>query len=476
MSAIITENFRRNNTRLFLNDILNSTDNKYYLGIGKQDSWAEDEENIEFLIPGAVGTRADELEVLNNLSTLVSLNSVNGVGRVIPAVPWKIDDTYKAYSSYDSSCFYPNGTVQPCYVTISGSIFLCLKAGTAGSTFQPTRVTTDPLTKYAPFSYGDGYIWVLVQETPPFDIIRNNTFTDIRTTVLTDTEESNSIAQCGGLVTSFNIVKGGLGYSKTGATPSVLRLKVNDGFTVGAAGTDRSGNSVSQISLDFEVDNTGAITTVSFPSGGFNIPASKGALFASIEFSGPGSGATIIPTIAPPKGFAYDPSAVMTSWFAGLSISLDDSVSGDNFYSRYRQISIIKNPKVQVGKETDLTLNALRYINFPIETSIDANIAINSSVLRNAAGDIIGHADKLITESNGTKKLYFHQNISSGYRELPPTGNIKIDGSNNPYQYDSINTGEFINDGNAEVLFTENRSFITRSAGQTEDLIIIIQF
>ncbi len=474
MSAIITDNFRRNNTRLFLNDISaqsTQTNGKYYLGIGKQDRWSSTEENIDFSIPVAVGTRADELEVLNNLSTLVSLNALTGVGRVIPAVAWKTGNTYQAYSSYNSAPFYPSGTLQPCYVTISGAIFLCLKAGSSTSTVQPSVQSS----KYAPFTLSDGYIWALVQETPGTQIIRNNTFTDIRTTKLTGTEETNSTTQCGGLVTGFTIVSGGTGYTTTGSTPSVLKLRVNDGFT----STDRSTTSVT---LNFTVGSGGNITSVSFPAGWptFSVTpgAAIGALFASIEFTGSGSGASIVPTIAPAKGFAYDPSAVMPSWFAGLKVDLEDSVSGDNFYSRYRQISIVKNPTVASGQASAGTLNALKYINFPDTTDVASLSGIdmtNSAVLKNAAGEVIGYADKLIT-TTGAKKLYFHQNISSGYRELPSSGSIEVGSGSTEYAYTSINNGEFINDGNAEVLFTENRSFITRASGQTEDLILIIQF
>ena len=470
MSAIITENFRRNNTRLFLNDISSPTNGKYYLGIGKQDRWDDDEESISFSAPVAVGTQADALEVLNNLSTLVSLNALTGIGRVIPAVAWKSGNVYQAYSSYNSAPFYPSSTLQPCYVTISGEIFLCLKTGPnllTGSTVVP--FVQSP-SKYAPFTLSDGYIWVLVQEAPSTQIIRNNTFTDIRATKLTGTEETNSTTQCGGLVTGFTIFDGGTGYTTTGLNPSVLKLRVNDGFT----STDRSATSVT---LDFTVGAGGTITTVSFPAGwpaysGSN--AAIGALFASIEFTGSGSGAAIVPTIAPAKGFAYDPSAVMPSWFAGLALSLQDGISGDNFYSRYRQISIVKNPTVEAGQESAGTLNALKYINFPDTTDVNSlSVDINSSDLKNDAGEVIGYADKLIT-TTGAKKLYFHQNLSSGYRELPQSGSIEV--GSTEYAYTSINNGEFINDGNAEVLFTENRSFITRTSGQTEDLILIIQF
>lgn len=494
MSAIITENFRRNNTRLFLNDISaqsTQTNGKYYLGIGKQDPWSSTEENINFSIPVAVGTRADELEVLNNLSTLVSLNALTGIGRVIPAVPWKSDNTgvYQAYSSYDSSRFYPSGALQPCYVTINGAIFLCLKTGlNASGVAKPSTVQpTVQSSKYAPFTTADagagsGYIWALVQETPNTQVIRNNTFTDIRTTKLLDPELSASTTQCGGLVTGFTVVNGGTGYVAPGGTnPSVLKLKVNDGFTA----TDRSATEITlNFTLGIGVDNATTITSVSFPAGwptyvvnGTATNAALNALFASIEFSGSGSGATIVPTIAPPKGFAYDPSAVMTSWFAGLSIGLDDSISGDNFYSRYRQISIVKNPTVESGQASAETLNALKYITLSDDQTVSLAPEVNSSVLRNAANQTVGYADYYDAV---TKRLYFHQNLSSGYRELPPTGSITIGYESGTfseiYNYTSINNGEFINDGNAEVLFTENRSFISRASGQTEDLILIIQF
>ena len=473
MSAIITENFRRNNTRLFLNDISAQTNGKYYLGIGKQDRWDIDEENISFNVPVAVGTRADELEVLNNLSTLVSLNALTGVGRVIPAVAWKSGNTYQTYSSYNSATFYPSGTLQPCYVTINGAIFLCLKAGSSTSTVQPTVQSS----KYAPFTLSDGYIWALVQEAPGTQIIRNNTFTDIRTTKLTDPELSLSTAQCGGVVSGFTIVSGGTGYTTGGLTPSVLKLRVNDGFT----STDRSATSVT---LNFTVGAGGVIDSISLPVSGWPAysatpGAAIGALFASIEFTGPGSGAKIVPTIAPSKGFAYDPSAVMPSWFAGLSISLDDNISGDNFYSRYRQISIVKNATVASGQTTAGTLNALKYITLSDGQSVTLSPEVNSSYLLNATGETIGYADYYDAVN---KRLYFHQNLSSGYRELPPTGSIRIKSTapagsvSESYTYTSINNGEFINDGNAEVLFTENRSFITRTSGQTEDLILIIQF
>jgi hypothetical protein len=462
MSAIITENFRRNNAALFLNDITTPTappTSEYYLGIGKQDKWADDETVTPVPVP--IGSRADELEVLSNLSTLVALNSLEGaVGRVIPSVSYRSGFVYKEYSSYDSSRFYPTGITQPCYVTITGAVYLCLKAGSGNSTVAPSLQTD----KYEPFTLSDGYVWALVQEASATPIIRTNTFTDISTEALNndDDELDDSIAQCGGLVSGFTVVSGGSGYSGS----SVFKLRRNDGFDSGT---------------NFVADNLtlsativdGVVTAVSYTGGAATWL--KDAVFASVEkTSGPGTGAVIIPTIAPAEGYAYIPANVMPSWFAGLSVKLNDDLNDDNFYARYRQISIVKNPTTIEDEEESTTLNALKYFTFDDVTTLPSSVNPDSSVITDDDDNIIGWADHVVN-TTGNKKLYFHQNSASGYRELAATGSIKIDDGDS-LTYTTINTGEFINDGKAQVLFTENRSFISRAPGQLEDLILIIQF
>tara|TARA_R110000868_G_scaffold154598_3_gene380665 strand:- start:3030 stop:4469 length:1440 start_codon:yes stop_codon:yes gene_type:complete len=479
MSAIITENFRRNNAALFLNDITTPSappTSEYYLGIGKQDKWVDDESVSGFTVPVAIGSRADELEVLSNLSTLVALNSLEGaVGRVIPAVSYRYNFVYKAYSSYDSSCFYPTGIVQPCYVTIQGAIFMCLKAGAGDSTSAPSIQTEI----YAPFQLGDNYVWVLIQQASASPIIRTNTFTDVSTTALINdspaTDLDDSTDQCGGLVSGFTVVSGGTGY--TGS--SVFKLRRNDGFdntgiyfNTYAGAVDDIGEQIDNLTLTATISG-GSVTAVSY-SGNVGTWL-KGAVFASVEETADiGTGAVIIPTIAPAEGFAYIPAKVMPSWFAGLAVKLNDNLEGDSFYSRYRQISIIKNPTTEAGEEESTTLNALKYFTFDDVTTLPASLNIDSSIITDVSGNVIGFADHVIN-TTGNKKIYFHQNSVSGYRELPSTGSIKIDGGTS-LPYTAINTGEFVNDGKAEVLFTENRSFITRTAGQLEDLILIIQF
>lgn len=467
MSAIITENFRRNNAQLFLNDITSSPPvSEYYVGIGKQDKWDADESVAGFTVPVPIGSRADELEVLSNLSTLVALNSLEGaVGRVIPAVSWRTGFVYKAYSSYDSSRFYPTGIVQPCYVTIQGAIFMCLKAGSGNSTVSPSVQETN---KYAPFQLSDGYVWVLIQEASASPIIRTNTFTDISTEALTSTDLTASTTQCGGVVSGFTVVSGGTGY--TGS--SVFKLRRNDGF-------ESTGEDFSEDDLTLTATiSGGSVTAVSYIG---NVGTwLKGAVFASVEkTSGPGTDAVIIPTIAPTEGYAYIPANVMPSWFAGLAVKLNDNLEGDSFYSRYRQISIIKNPTTITGQEETTTLNALKYFTFNNSVSnLPSSLDIDSSVLTDVDGNVIGFADHVIT-TTGNKKIYFHQNSVSGYKELPADGGtIKIGTGITAIEliYETINTGEFVNDGKAEVLFTENRSFITRAPGQLEDLILIIQF
>jgi hypothetical protein len=488
MSAIITETFRKNSTQLFLDSIASGTYSNYFLGIGKQDKWVEDENTADLSIPTPLGTRADAVEVLSNLSTLVRLNRVDTseIGRVVPAVTWTSGNIYKSYNSYDSDCFYPDdglGAPKPCYVTINGEIYLCLKRGPGGSNVSPVFVNDSPYEPIVPDTSGDpdGYVWVLVQKQPIKEIIRNNTFTDIGV-ALDPTQLVDSTEQAGGLISGFHIVSGGTGYDIT----DTLKLYVNDS----------NSETPSEYNLGFTVDdNDGSITSVFIKAdqaplagpGGSGDPAlvsawPKGAAFASVQVitSIEGNGAQIIPVVAPSGGYAADPAQVLPSWFAGIKVELNDALNGDNFYTRYRQISIIKNPTIADGVEPNpSTLNALKYISF-LPSGIELpTLSADSTEIEDASGNVIAFAD-YITSNDTEKRLYFHQNSISGFKSLSDVSNIVITTGDNLWtstiSADDINNGEFINDGNAEVLFTENRSFITRAPGQIEDLTLIIQF
>lgn len=591
MAAIITDTFRRNNAKLFIGDIANrfNTDelghydsltphrNKYYLGIGRSDKWDANEESLNFTIPSPLGSFSDNIEVFNNLATLVLLGPTN-TSIVIPNIRWSAGSIYRAYDSYDSSCFYSaQGGILPCYVTVpDDGIYMCVKS--PGTATAAGSTPLDATSEYKPIATADGYVWVLIQKFTGFAVeFITDQFVEVRRTALEDTALSDCRTNSGGLVTGFKIVSNGtyastptvwlrgtdgLSYggvtsvtqhsftlgSKTFATNIVASASAFDagqtvkiistgnpaywllGTITSFAGTQLIVNVTSfapgatgQPSLwDFEIQNVpntggtkdtsyalqlsvtmanGGIASVSLPSGSFPTFVSpltsfpKGFLATSVEIrnGNPTVPAQIIPIMSPFNGFGYNPSDILPAWYAGVSVSLngniteDGDTSADNFYTPYRQISIIKN----TNASSQITVNALRSLTL---TGSIPTVDVNANVvITDTNGLPLAIADYTETVG-GVKKIYFHQNSTTGYREMPaPTSTdqaaFKIAGVT--YNYNAINQSELSKittdiHGNqlifngypyyGEVVFVENRKKVVRALNQNEKIKIIIQF
>lgn len=627
MAAIITDTFRRNNAKLFISDIANrfNTDdlghfdslisndsltpiggvispvvhaNKYYLGIGRSDKWPDmgliGEDALNFTIPSPLGSFSDNIEVFNNLATLHLLGPTN-TSIVIPAIPWSAGSVYRAYDSYDSSCFYSApGGVLPCYVTVpDDGIYMCLRSPGTATTIN--SLPLDITSSYSPIATADNYVWVLVQKFSNFALeFITDQFVEVRRTALESDPITftGALTDCrnasGGLVTSFKIVNGG---TYTGGIPTVW-LRGTDGlsydnltsstpyafattlptthvfttnivasataFSVGqtvriintsvidnssyaqgiitaftgtqltvniteksdtATGTPATWKFVVQgvpntggsktdatAPLQLTVTMTGdTISAVSLPVGSYPTPAfpntlfPKGFLATSCEIRLPAgvtetTKAQIIPLMTPFNGLGYNPSDVLPAWYAGISVSLNGNItqpgdtSPDNFFTPYRQISIIKN----ANASNQITVNALRSLT--LTTAPPQNFDVNSNVVMTDTNNLpLGIVDYVET-IGGVSKIYFHQNSIVGYREMPtPTSSqpatIKIGPTQ--YSYNAINQSELSNittdiHGNplifngypyyGEVIFVENRKKVVRAMNQNEKIKIIIQF
>jgi hypothetical protein len=485
MSAIITDNFRRNNAKLFLTDIAGTDPrgialgtpanvNRYYLGIGKSDKWADGasgvtEDSSAYNIAAPVGSFSDTLEVLNNVATLTKLGASNTT-LVIPNVAYASGNRYKAYNSYDSSCFYATGTTLPCYAISGAGMYLCLRAGTGTTSAQPATTT------YVPFSGSDGYVWIYVQAvSQAATAFITDQFIEVSQTPLTSTPLTDSAAYGGLCSSNFHVVNGGSGYVAGSTTTAVLK------------GSDGVGGVTFNVTLDYTVVG-GAIATVTLSNPTTPTSWPKGLIVASVEIASTsgGTGAVVVPVIAPKNGYGYIPSAVMPSWYAGIAVDLANDISTDNFYTPYRQISVIRNPNT-----TAATANALRYLTLAGSVpSIDANT--NTLIYDGTTNKPFAVAD--VVNTSGGNKLYFHQNYISGFSEIASAGTFRIipGTSGTLYNWNAVTASEcneavlangLISGGDGahariagEVVFAENRRKITRSSGQTEKIKIIIQF
>lgn len=500
MAAIITETFRRKMRDLLEADMIA---NPYYIGIGKSNPWEPNysgnaESASTFNVPIPKGTPADDIETLNNLTSLIKITEDN-ISAAIPKIVWKSGNAYKAYNPYDESCFYSDTNILfPCYAINEAlptkPIFLCLRKGSGPSTIAPN------IASYGYQALADGYVWAYVQDYINLDnTINSNAFIQIHKKSLSERNASPStITACkgatGGKIYGFTVVNGGSGYSISSPPDAYISIKrtvtLANSQPTTLSGSFKLIPTVANVTIN-GVTTSGVITGWTFDAGQSIITllsdeSNSNVISASIEIipkSGApgGSGALIVPHISPLDGFGYHPSKDFPGWYMGVYSKFEDDTD-DTFFTPYRQISIIRKPTWDeglLGPNPPATLRALRWFSIP-QTAFATinNFKITGRTIKivvpgGSINPTIGYADLVYYDVNESR-LYFHQCYSGGFGHIPATGNILIDGIQTSIAYTSVNSGEYITN-TGEVVFTENRKPIERAPQQAEELKIIIQ-
>lgn len=461
MSAIITETFRKNNTKAFLAD-LGDEANQYYVGLGKSDSWAPTggltEDDSEYEVASPLGTYADSTEVLNNLTTLVGITG-STYSQVIPNIAAKTNRRHKAYNPYDPDCFYQTsigGIIQyPCYAIVSNNVYLCLKAADSVDSFTPPNGSS---TSRIPFRTVlgdtlDNSVWVYVYTIKPEFPINGVQFVSVPDEPTLNGDDTGDIEDgSGSLVYGFTIQDGGTGYT----TPTVEFVS-DSGVTTTLTAT---------VTL-------GVITKVTYTALTLATPALwlKERGYVRITGGG-GAGARIYPNIAPAAGFGANPSNDLPSWYAGIAVDAVETIFDDGAYIPYRQVSIIKNPEYEVGVvDPELSLNGLQQLNFGSGAE-HLSAVLPGQLVTQATTGAIGIFDYY---DSVNKYLYYHQTFETGFVPFDDS-EIEIDDEGSTAATPtSITTSEYVKQ-TGEVIFTENRKKITRVTGQTEEITIILQF
>jgi hypothetical protein len=458
MAAIVTEQFRRNSAQSLLADIADSTTN-FYVGLGKSDSWVEDEQLTNWTVPDPDGTNGEALEIKSNLITLLKAETAN-CALTIPRVNWKVGQRHKAYTPYDENCFYPetinNIQYLPCYaVNVVGSniaVYLCLKTANT-----ETASTPNDITSYAPRTYGsDGYVWALIDVISIVEAsINTDQYISINSGSVSNAAATNIANSSGGTLYGFTVLNGGSGYEPA---------NINVTFTPYTSTT-----TLAAITCAATVSN-GQLVDVILPTG---YSYTTGIVNGTFSITGVGTGAAIAANITPAVGLAHTPSRVLPSWFVGVSVDAVDNISSDGFYIPYRQISILKGvTHNQSGSPA--TLGALKYLK--LVSALPALLSIETGTLitfNNGSRALFDEYASVTVEGTVEYRVYYHQNTKSGYGKIENTGTVNI-ATNTGIAYSTISNNEYV-PNSGDVIFIENRKPIVRAQSQTEEIKIIIQ-
>jgi hypothetical protein len=496
MSAIITNNFRRNSCKSFVDQITSSND--YFIGIGKSDKWPDSsnysEDNQLFEVPLPNGTIIENQDVLDNL---ISLVRVKDTEVLVPRNSWESGRKYKVYDPYDPLSFDYEGDMHPCYITVNECIYVCLDNNTLGFSTVP------PGTNYVNFKYEpdadtgaihvlettDGYTWAFLQQNS----VGSNFYTEQFIPIAEDTQTpDNAKLATGGLIYNFKIVAGGT--NLTGSENIILK------------GVDENGENIEQINLQTDVrfvvnyaSGTSIVSSIKYTELN-NLPgisttnALMGYSKASIEvynsYNDLLEDVRIQPLIAPIGGFGARPSRDLPSYYAGCYSRFSGSVDGEALVDTpMRQISLIKDPQrnttgvtagetpVGIQYTDEEALDAVDYI------QCDANTLTRSFT----AGSIITQGDVRVYVDfidMVNDRIFYHTNSNYNVNYVPLTADQSItitplngdsDEVIDASSIDSVVTSEYIHN-TGDVVFIDHRKKIVRNSDQTEDIKIVIQF
>ena len=463
MAAIITDPLKNLVVDLLkLND--SDASNKYYAAIGRSETW-----NDSDVSPTPLRTKAEENDFRNSMQ---SMKLIGDVSLVIPRYNWSTGTFYSAYDDtqvgYPTNSYYVINTNQQVYMVIRSAKSA---TGTAvASTVEPTGGTTG-----TPFLTSDGYVWKFMYSVSSTNANKFQSANFLPIQLIASTDSNSPVSdveqkavQDGaihGQVIGYGIDSAGAGY---GSAPT---LTIRGNGSSATATATISGGQVVKLEV---ADSSDATLKIANFGSGYD--------YANVEVTGggtPSKPAKIRPILAAQGGLGNDPtidfkaSAIMFNAKPSGTESLDFVIGQD-----FRQVGLIKNPQVDSaghggnGVSTAFTAGtgrALKALNF---SAVNTNFSEDKTILGATSG-----AKAFIDKDSGNS-VFYHQNDATGFRSFSAGETVNETDGTGTGVLDSAGAFETafeVNPHTGELMYIDNRSAVTRSADQTEDIKIVIQ-
>jgi hypothetical protein len=452
---VITDQFKKQVLDDLLAD-LDSSSVRYYAAIGRSEDW-----NASDL---ATVPTNDSRSVRQARNSLQSAKLIEDASYVIPRRIWVANLIYSPYD--DNDVGFPEN---PFYVINSNNeVYVCLEQGKKQdgssqlSTNQPTGNTTG-----TPFRTADGYTWKFLYSIGALraDKFLSSAYMPVRFVGATDSDSPAEDLQqqlvqnaaVKGQIVGYSVTSGGSGYT---STPSVSIVGNGTGATAYAV---RAGETI--VDIKVKADSAGNSGNSYFGSG---------YDYANVVISGGGGDSCIVrPILGQYDGIGANPVIDLKSNGVMFNSKPDgiengDFITGDEIF---RQVLLLRNPRVDSAEGTLLTSTSARALNSIIH---DGSGFVKSIVQKSQIQGVTSGAVAIIDDTNDSDTIWYHQNETTGFssfqvaEEIQVVGNTNINGS-----ITNKVDGEF-NQYTGELLYIDNRSAVTRSTDQTEDLKIVI--
>lgn len=454
---VITDRFKKQVLDDLLQDFNDSASNRYYAGIGRSEDW-----NDSDVATVPTNNRREARQARNSLQ---SVKLIEDASFVLPRRTWVANLIYDAYD--DADVGFPEN---PFYaINSNNEIYICLEQGkkTDGSsqlsTIQPTGNTTG-----TPFRLSDGYTWKFLYSIGALraDKFLSSAFMPVKFVGSTDSDspaedlqqkivQDNAVK---GQIVGYKVTNGGSGYT---SDPTVTIVGNGANATAFAV---RAGETI--VDIKVKEDSAGN-SNASYYGYGYD--------YANVVITGGGGDScTARAIIGQPNGIGSDPVVDLKSHGMMFNTKPNadengDFITGDNIF---RQVVLLRNPKVDSASGTSLTSTTGLALNKIItnETNFVKSV-VQKTRITGATSGAIAIVDDVSDSGNG---LWYHQNESTGFtsfdsgEQIQVVGNAGITGT-----VSKLLDGEF-NPHTGDLIYIDNRSSVTRSSDQIEDLKIVI--
>jgi len=490
MAAIITEKFRLNNAKSFVEEV---GENNPYTFIGRGHAWADDSSP-----PTPVDSPNDEFDAYRSMVALKKVATTD-ISHAIVRRDWTTSTQYDEYRhNYASGNAASTGATTLWdslfyVVTDDYNVYKCISNGTADHTAANVSTQKPDHTTLATPTESDQYQWKYMYSISASDVIKfvTNDFIPVKTM-------GAQLAVNGGVDTGSQ--DGRLGDAATddgsaqwdvengavdGALERVRVRAIGSGLTNGTYTTktvygDGTGGRCT-VTVDGNEVTNAVITTAgtgytyayllaSDVSGPVNQPADGTSTSPNIEF-----------IIGPKHGHGADAVEELGGNYVILNSRLEYAEGAGDFPTDndFRQIGVIFNP-TNYGADTlftDPTGKAYKTMEL-VSTAFSAPTV--DTIIRNAQAHIASTAVGVVISVDSTTRII-------SYLPYPnEAGNITDFGNNEPiFSASSTAHGttktsaaivnEDIKRHSGDIIYLENRGAVSRASDQIEDIKLIVE-
>ena len=491
MAAIITEKFRLNNAKQFVEDITQSSSVAYTF-IGRGHAWPNDSTP-----PTPVDSPNDEFDAYRSMVAMKKI-STSDVSHAIVRRDWTTGTTYDEYRhNYTSANAAASGATTLWsslfyVITDDYNVYKCLhNDGNTASTVKPDH------TSLATPTESDGYQWKFMFSISASDVIKyvTNDFLPVKTI-------GAKLAVAGGVDTGSQDGRLGDAATDDGSAQWDIENGAVDGalqrVRVVAAGSGYTG-STTTASIVIRGDGTGGRATVVSNSGGGvatcaittagsgyttaflaneDIPGFDNANQAA---NGTNASANIEFIIQPKNGHGSDAVEELGGNYIILNSRLEYAEGSGDFPTDndFRQIGVVVNPTNAGGNTlcSAQTRTAYKKMTF-VSSGFSAPTV--DTIIRNASTEVVGTAVGLVVSVDTTNRIisYLPYPNESGNFVAFANGNTITSATNTAHgtlNTSSAITAEEVQRHSGDIIYLENRQAVSRASDQIEDIKLIVE-